>query len=380
MRYIFFFSYSRTNHDEYLMRFYKDLQRRVELELALPPDQRAETEYGFLDEQDLELGSDWDPKLVEALQNSSVLVCAYSPSYFVSEYCSREWHLFQMRRREWPDSKLNMAPLPPAIKPVIWLSPTRRMTRDAVHTDVWDVQFTLGQSNAIYNTDGVELMLRMSNKYADDYQDFLRKLALDIIDAAEKYATLPRLGSPVPRLSDIAPLFPLKKKAPIPQPPGDAVFPQHRTSLVFAALALGADAEAPAWRPFGADGHCIEFIIQGIAIRDLNTACRIEHIATIADLLHLAERAAAHHQALVMLADPASAALLAQQPLGLKGFPLLVLGAPGEGDVATLDELRALLVERIPRLLSKAHNDVQVSLPSSIVKPIISASNGKGQA
>lgn len=390
MRYIFFFSYARDNRDQYLLRFYKDLERRVAVHSGLTSEEKEETQIAFLDESNLELGGEWDPELVEALQNSAVLICAYSPSYFVSEYCSREWHVFQMRRRSWPRFLAGEAPLPPAIKPVIWVSPTRRMTREAVHEDVFGVQYKLGETNAIYNTDGVEPMLRMINRYSDQYEEFMDELARSIITAADMMPPLPVLGPPVPRLSEIAPLFPLRKRVPatIPQPEQDAVFPRQCSPLVFVAATLdgagageGADApEVPVWRPFGPGGDCIDSVVQAIAVRDLNTACRIEHVTSMSELTELVERADAHYQALVILSDPASAEQLVRAADHFRGFPLLVLdpaAAPpsGQNAVASPDALRALLVSQVPRLLSKTRAHVPANLPSSKGKPVISASN-----
>jgi hypothetical protein len=389
VRYIFFFSYARDNRDEYLLRFYKDLSRRVQVLSGMSKEEQEVMQIAFLDENNLQLGSEWDPALGEALQNSSVLICAYSPSYFVSEYCSREWHVFQMRRRSWPTFLAGQAAMPPAIKPVVGVAPARRMTRETVHEDVWGVQFTLGQTDAIYNTDGVEPMLRMINRYSDQYQAFLDDLAKTIIAAADLHPPLPALPSPLPPLSTIPPLFPLRTRppAPVAQPAAQAVFPQQHSALLFATVMLETAAAAaaaadgmPAWRPFDAAGDSIDCIAQSIAMRDLNTTCRIEQVASIAALRALIRDAAGRYQALVMLTDPASAALLADAALDFQGFPLLVLGAasawpPGQSAVPSVAALRAALVENVPRLMSATRALVHIALPSSINKPIISASD-----
>jgi hypothetical protein len=386
MRYVFFFSYARTNRDEYLIRFYKDLSRQVEQRLGLTKEELEQKQIGFLDERDLELGSEWEPDLIEALQNSSVLVCAYSPSYFVSEYCGREWHLFQMRRREWPEFRAGLKPMPAAIKPIIWVSPTRRMTADTVHADVWGVQYKLGQTDAIYNTEGIEPMLRRSNTYRDQYEAFIDELAKTIIDASDVLPALPILGPPVPRLSDIAPLFPLRGsvKALVPQPAADTAFTQQRTPLIFATLLLDMEetgvAELQTWRPFGVGTPCTDFMVQAIGERDLNVSCSVEHVTTLADLSQLAESASVHYQALVVLTDLHSATLLAKDRTNLKGFPVFVLSkeaapAAGQTNASTHEELRTTLVDQVPRLLSKSRSEVHIQLRSAFDKPIISASS-----
>jgi hypothetical protein len=234
----------------------------------------------------------------------------------------------------------------------------------------------------------------MMNRYTVEYEEFLTDLADAIISAAELNPPLPELPPPLPRLSEITPLFPLKRPAPhappVQQPQPATVFPEHQNPLVFACVQLNPaggvpNLEAPPWRPFGADGATIDYITQGIAVRDLNTSCEVDQIDTIAELSDLIKRASARSQTLVILADAGNAAEIIQAGVDLAHYPLFVLGqpgaipmgpAPGANLAATVDALRAILIDQVPRLQSRMRALAKADLPSPIGKPIISASNG----
>src|SRR4051812_26799495 len=74
----------------------------------------------FFAPDDIELGHDWERKLCEAFPASRVLVPMYSPNYFKSVWCGKEWEVFWQRQQE------NKNTPPPDIRgvevilPVIW--------------------------------------------------------------------------------------------------------------------------------------------------------------------------------------------------------------------------------------------------------------------
>lgn len=89
MAYEFFFSYTRANNDPYLKLFFDAVSEVIRERRGLP----ANVPVGFFDQRELELGEDWDQAIVDALQTSRVFLAVWSPGYFKSEYCGKEWAL-----------------------------------------------------------------------------------------------------------------------------------------------------------------------------------------------------------------------------------------------------------------------------------------------
>jgi len=188
MGYEFFLSYARANNDEFLRQFFADLSEAVRLKKGFPQGKAV----GFFDQQGLELGLDWDPTLAEALQNSRILVCLYSPAYFNSEYCGREWQVFNQRAELYATSKQSPGGLkpesPPVIKPVIWI-PLRLEMR--VPEAVSRVQYTTGDPQSVHNVQGLRYMRKQYKKYETEYNDFVEQLSDAILDAATQYPIPP---------------------------------------------------------------------------------------------------------------------------------------------------------------------------------------------
>src|SRR5258706_10337779 len=105
--YWFFLSYARRdakgdngNENPWFQKFSSDLAQQVGTAFGLPaaiPNKDIE----FYDRESIPAGSDWDKDLAEALQSSKVLVCLYSPAYFNSVYCGKEFTVFNSRVREY---------------------------------------------------------------------------------------------------------------------------------------------------------------------------------------------------------------------------------------------------------------------------------------
>jgi FxsC-like protein len=111
---VFFFSYASENLDAHLKQFFKALCASV----APSTGWNAEDErISFRDKQNLRVMDTYQPLLLKALQNSTVLVCVTSPAYFQKEYCGKEYYIFDQRRRQ--GLAQNEVP-PPVILPVIW--------------------------------------------------------------------------------------------------------------------------------------------------------------------------------------------------------------------------------------------------------------------
>jgi hypothetical protein len=100
----FFLSYARADDREDLVgRFHRDLTAEVQAQAGV-----GQRHISFMD-NDLDRGAAWEQELSESLSRSLLLVPLYSPSYFRSDFCGREWQFFYEQR------------LP--IKPVWWRIP-----------------------------------------------------------------------------------------------------------------------------------------------------------------------------------------------------------------------------------------------------------------
>jgi hypothetical protein len=114
MAHIVFFSYARGDLDPYLDEFFKDLCA----EIAPNTEFEAEdVQLSYRDTNNNRVMENWKTQVEESLQSSAVLVCVTSIKYFLSEFCGKEYYVFDQRRRQGLQPQQD----PPAvILPVIW--------------------------------------------------------------------------------------------------------------------------------------------------------------------------------------------------------------------------------------------------------------------
>jgi hypothetical protein len=144
MPYPFFLSYSRKDAvtiddapDHHFIAFVERLQQRVF---------HWTSSLGFVDKQSIEPGQDWSNELADALCNANTMVCLYSPSYFMSEYCGKEMQVFLDRRRNYMLAHAGKSPA--NIIPVVWQAVPWR-----IPTTLPDIQYT--DANLDANRQGV---------------------------------------------------------------------------------------------------------------------------------------------------------------------------------------------------------------------------------
>lgn len=188
MPYEFFFSYARADNDSYLRKFFNELSQRVRNLRGLKKD----VEVGFFD-QNIKLGEEWDPKVAAALNESKVMVCVYSPAYFSSEECGKEWQVFQLRREKYRQEQeakgVVGATLPPVIKGVVWIAPLPKNLSQRVK----DSQYKSGDPDTASNKIGLQPMLQLIGRHRTEYKQFVLDLGAEIVQAADTY-TLPDIG------------------------------------------------------------------------------------------------------------------------------------------------------------------------------------------
>lgn len=176
----FFLSYARldreTDKHKCIERFFEDLNQRVR---AM---KKVREEYaGFFDSEGIETGEMWPQSLGHGLSSCRVLVCLYSPAYFASEYCGKEWAVFASRvRAAHPDK-------PPLILPVLLYAPEDVLP---LPPPVADVQYVSDNYPETYRREGLRyLMVRDSQK--ENYEDFLDACVRQLLDVADAHPLPP---------------------------------------------------------------------------------------------------------------------------------------------------------------------------------------------
>jgi FxsC-like protein len=177
MSHWFFLSYARENYDQYLLDFYRDLNKKI-CDLATPGD----GEDGFLDMNGIEVGKQWPDELTAALQKCQAFISLYSPAYFTKEYCGKEWRAFSDRQAAYGTDLPANVSRPSLIMPVLWVPENRLPSPlpDAVST----VQYKHNDFGEEYARVGLKQLMAVS-KYRDDYLEFLAKFADKLIQAVK---------------------------------------------------------------------------------------------------------------------------------------------------------------------------------------------------
>jgi Tetratricopeptide repeat/TIR domain/NB-ARC domain len=177
----FFLSYRHTpkfdDHDEtdpdvWAAKLYKDLCAHLFQISSLPLSGRL----GFMD-RELRPGNEWPMKLATALATCRVLVPLYSPRYFSSEHCGREWSAFARRAA---DMAVRGPEHPEAIIPALWVPVRPEQLPEAARA----IHYLSGDYGSAYATHGFYRLMRLS-KYQDDYEEAVYELARRIRDVAE---------------------------------------------------------------------------------------------------------------------------------------------------------------------------------------------------
>ncbi|KUM90643.1 MULTISPECIES: TIR-like protein FxsC [Streptomyces] len=118
--------------DRHLVEFYEQL---FDLIMQLTTVDAGGTQ-AFLDRR-IPLGAEWEKHLKHALATCQVFVPVYSPRYFESEWCGKEWDAFERRQQHHRKSRPHTVT---PIVPVWWLSPDRvrvpAVARRLQHTHV----------------------------------------------------------------------------------------------------------------------------------------------------------------------------------------------------------------------------------------------------
>jgi FxsC-like protein len=200
--YNFFFSFAsidwRQSKKDDLEILFKDLKAKLK-EFGLDGT-------GFFAPDSIERGKEWEKELKEALPASSVLVPIYSPNYFKSVWCGKEWEVFWQRQQENRKAPPADVQDPEVILPVVWTADFLELP-----TRVPKVQYRDAVSDAAaYGAKGLGYMMQSPRKFPGKYGDFVHEFGKEL--AAMVKAQGAAKMRPIPNLEELDLPFPAHYK------------------------------------------------------------------------------------------------------------------------------------------------------------------------
>ena len=184
----FFLSYahtpmwgSRGDPDLWVHTLYVDLCEHIMNLTDLPAGAQA----GFMD-REMRSGDGWPEKLSENLATCRVFVPLFSPRYFGSEMCGREWYAFNERIVR---ARALSGRTVPAIVPALWTHVDLDQLPDSVR------HIHVDHFGARYADEGIYGLIKLS-RMRDEYEETVLRLAQRIVRVANESPLPP--GQPRP--------------------------------------------------------------------------------------------------------------------------------------------------------------------------------------
>ncbi|MFF5493416.1 TIR-like protein FxsC [Streptomyces aquilus] len=182
----FFLSYAHTPSDGtdktdpgyWVRRVFRDLCDHIR-EMTTVEGELA----GYMDSS-IRAGEDWPGSLAESLAACRVFVPFYSPRYFISPWCGKEWTVFGRRQASYQGEWGNGTPS--AVVPALW-APVRDSQLPLCVRSVQYAHAELGQK---YRQYGLYGLVKVSS-FRGDYQRAIFQLARRIVDVGESVAVEP---------------------------------------------------------------------------------------------------------------------------------------------------------------------------------------------
>lgn len=175
----FFLSYAHTPNggarerddmDAHVRQFFMDICRHImqltNLKRGIPA--------GYMD-VDMRPGDFWKPELLRNLAECQVLLPLWSPRYFDSEWCGREWDAFERRQRAHRDQFGSVAN---AVVPVLWVE--EDLVLPSIPEQMKEIHY-LTPDASVYREEGLYGLL-VARK--DDYSEVALEIARTIIRVA----------------------------------------------------------------------------------------------------------------------------------------------------------------------------------------------------
>jgi FxsC-like protein len=181
----FFLSYAHTprhpgdsDPDLWVEKLYHRLCSHIMHLTAVPEG----TQVGFMD-RGIRIGEEWPHALAHALEHCRVFVPLYSPRYFRSKECGREWYAFSQRMVNHRTSGADAEdPFPNShIVPALW-APVQTVD---LPQSASVLQFDEPDLGASYVEEGLYALSKLGD-YENDYERATYRLAQLIIRRAEE--------------------------------------------------------------------------------------------------------------------------------------------------------------------------------------------------
>ncbi|MFD4231347.1 TIR-like protein FxsC [Streptomyces sp. NPDC058545] len=175
----FFLSYAHTpgyggetDSDMWVERLFQDLCGHVTALVDLP----AGVPAGFMD-REVRSGEGWSEGLADVLASCRVFVPLFSPRYFASELCGKEWYAFEQRAIHHRARSNQPAE---AIVPALWVPvPPSQLPNPAER-----LQFNHRYFGERYVSDGLYGLIKL-RAFAEEYERAVYELAKRIVSVAD---------------------------------------------------------------------------------------------------------------------------------------------------------------------------------------------------
>jgi len=187
----FFLSYAHTpkvnargaaDPNLWVAKLYQDLCEAI-FQITDAP---AGHPVGFMD-RSMHQGQKWAERLSRELASCRVFVPLYSPRYFKSEACGKEWHLFTRRsvyqRRPGAERMTG-------IVPALWVA----MDHYTLPRVASELQFSHDSFGGDYASEGFYALMKIAS-YSSQYATAVLRLAQRIVDVADQ--TVIPVGQPL---------------------------------------------------------------------------------------------------------------------------------------------------------------------------------------
>ncbi|MGW3650778.1 TIR-like protein FxsC [Streptomyces sp. NPDC000878] len=177
----FFLSYAHTppwgtgggDPDHWVHVLYRDLCNHIMALTDLPAGSQA----GFMD-REMRSGEGWPEKLSENLAKCRVFVPLFSPRYFTSEMCGREWFAFHERVLHAKATGIGSTS---AIVPALWT----RVDYDQLPDSVRHIHLDHATYGDRYAANGIYGLIKL-NRLHDEYEETVLGLAQRIVRVAHE--------------------------------------------------------------------------------------------------------------------------------------------------------------------------------------------------
>jgi FxsC-like protein len=200
--YNFFFSFASTDwkkgKKDDLEVLFRDLKAKLR-EFGLEGS-------GFFAPDTIERGTEWETKLTDALPASAVLVPIYSPNYFKSVWCGKEWEVFWQRQQDNRTKPPADVRKPDVILPVVWTAEFLELPNR-----VPKVQYRHAVTDAAAYTEmGLGYMMQAPRRFPGKYGEFVHKFGAELAAMVRDQGAAKML--PIPKLEGLDLPFPAHYK------------------------------------------------------------------------------------------------------------------------------------------------------------------------